>query len=213
MSGPEAQNQSQPLGRDFYDRDSREVAVDLLGCVLVSESAEGLTSGVVVETEAYRPDDPACHAYENRGTMRNRTIFSPPGFAYVYLSYGVHRLLNVVCEPEGVGSAILIRALRPVEGLDLMQSRRGKSDLCTGPGKLTRALGVDLDLDGHDTERSPLYILRGAPPEAAILATTRIGITRGADLPWRYILEGEPNVSVKPAPEAEPLTRGAGRLF
>lgn len=203
----------QPLGADFYDRDSREVAVDLLGCTLVSESPDGIASGVIVETEAYRPDDPACHAYENRGTMRNRTIFSPPGLAYVYLSYGIHRLLNVVCEPEGVGSAILIRALRPVEGLELMQNRRGKADLCTGPGKLTRALSVDLDLDGHDTARSPLYILRGEAPEAAILATTRIGISRGTELPWRYLLEGEPNVSVKPPPEAEPLTRGAGKLF
>lgn len=187
--------------------------MDLLGCVLVSESPEGLTSGVIVETEAYRPDDPACHAYENRGTMRNRTIFSPPGAAYVYLSYGIHRLLNVVCEPEGVGSAVLIRALRPVEGSELMHSRRGKSDLCTGPGKLTRALGLDLDLDGHDMARAPLYILRGDAPEEAILATTRIGISRGTELPWRYLVEEEPNVSVKPAPEAERLTRGSGKLF
>lgn len=206
-------SEPQVFGADFYDRDSREVAVDLLGCTLVSESPEGVTSGVIVETEAYRPDDPACHAYENRGTMRNRTIFSPPGLAYVYLSYGVHRLLNVVCEPEGVGSAILIRALRPVEGRGIMQSRREKRDLCTGPGKLTRALGVDLDLDGHDMARAPLYILRGDSPEAAILATTRIGLTRGTDLPWRYLLEGEPNVSVKPAPGAERLTQGADKLF
>lgn len=187
-----------PLGAEFYDRDSREVAVDLLGCVLVSEITEGSASGVIVETEAYRPNDPACHAYENRGTMRNRTIFSPPGTAYVYLSYGIHRLLNVVCEPEGVGSAVLIRALRPVEGLDLMHSRRGKSGLCTGPGKLTQALGLDLAFDGHDMVRSPLYILPGEPPETGIVATTRIGISRGTELPWRYLVEGDPNVSVKP---------------
>lgn len=207
MSSPE------PLATDFYDRDSREVAVDLLGCTLVSESPDGLASGVIVETEAYRPDDPACHAYENRGTMRNRTIFSPPGLAYVYLSYGIHRLLNVVCEPEGVGSAALIRALRPTQGLDLMQSRRGKSDLCTGPGKLTRALGLDLDLDGHEMNQPPLYVLPGEPQEAGILATTRIGISRGTELPWRFLLEGEPNVSAKPAAGAELVVRGVGSLF
>lgn len=204
---------SEALGAEFYDRDSREVAVDLLGCMLVSESPDGVTSGVIVETEAYRPDDPACHAYENRGTMRNRTIFSPPGMAYVYLSYGIHRLLNAVCEPEGVGSAVLVRALRPVEGLDLMRSRRGKNDLCTGPGKLTRALGLDLGLDGHDMARSPLYVLPGERLEEDILATTRIGISRGTDLPWRYLIDGDSDVSVKPAPGAERLTRGAGKLF
>jgi DNA-3-methyladenine glycosylase len=204
---------SKALGSEFFDRDSREVAVDLLGCGLVSESPDGVTSGVIVETEAYRPDDPACHAYENRGTMRNRTIFSPPGMAYVYLSYGIHRLLNVVCEPEGVGSAVLIRALRPVEGLDLMQHRRGKRDLCTGPGKLTRALGLDLDLDGHDMSRSPLYILPGESPEGGILATTRIGISRGTELPWRYLVEGDPNLSVKPASDSERVAHGAGELF
>jgi DNA-3-methyladenine glycosylase len=200
------------LEAEFYDRDSREVAVDLLGSVLVSESPEGVCGGVIVETEAYRPDDPACHAYENRGTMRNRTMFSPPGLAYVYLSYGIHRLLNVVCEPEGVGSAVLIRALRPVEGLEVMRSRRGKDDLCTGPGKLTQALGLGLDLDGHDMARGPLYILPGESPEGGILATTRIGISRGTELPWRYLVEGDPNLSVKPAPGAERIERGAGRL-
>lgn len=199
------------LGADFYDRDSREVAVDLIGRVLVSESPEGLTSGVIVETEAYRADDPACHAYENRVTARNRTIFGPPGVAYVYLSYGVHRLLNAVCEPEGVGSAVLIRALRPIEGMELMRGRRGKADLCTGPGKLTQALGLSLERDGHDMSHSPLCVLPGAPPEAVILATTRIGISRGTDLPWRYLLEGDPNISVKPKLVAERYERGVSR--
>lgn len=206
MTGPKA------LDHDFYDRDSREVAVDLLGCGLVSESPEGVASGVIVETEAYRPDDPACHAYENRGTMRNRTIFGPPGTAYVYLSYGIHTLLNVVCEPEGVGSAVLIRALRPVEGLDLMRSRRGRNDLCAGPGKLTRALGLDLSLDGHDMSRSPLYVLPGEPPEGKIVATTRVGISRGTELPWRYLLAGDPNVSVKPKLVAGRPPRGERKL-
>lgn len=194
------------LGAGFYDRDSREVAVDLLGCRLVSESPESVTSGIIVETEAYRPDDPACHAYENRATMRNRTIFSPPGLAYVYLSYGIHRLLNVVCEPEGTGSAVLIRALRPVEGLELMRVRRGKSDLCAGPGKLAQALGLELALDGHDMSRSPLYILPDGPLETGVVASTRVGISRGTGLPWRYLIEGDPNVSVKPKRVANTLT-------
>lgn len=184
---------------DFYDRDSREVARDLLGCTLVHESVEGTASGVIVETEAYRPDDPACHAYENRGTLRNRSIFGPPGTAYVYLSYGIHSLLNIACEPQGVGSAVLVRALRPSEGLDLMRSRRGRKDLCTGPGKLTQALGLGLSYDGHDMSQRPLYILPADELEGEIVATTRIGISRGTDLPWRYLVYGDPNISAKPA--------------
>lgn len=130
--------------------------------------------------------------------MRNRTIFSPPGYAYVYLSYGIHRLLNIVCEEKGVGSAVLIRALRPLYGLELMMERRGKLDLCTGPGKLTQALGVDLDLDGHEVTRKPLTIARGKAPEEELVSTTRIGITRGTELPWRYLALGDANISVPP---------------
>ena len=185
--------------QDFYDRDSREVARELLGCTLVHESAEGTTAGVIVETEAYRPDDPACHAYENRGTLRNRSIFGPPGTAYVYRSYGVHNLLNLVCEPQGVGSAVLVRALRPIEGSDLMRARRGREDLCAGPGKLTQAFGLDLAYDGHDMSRAPLYVVPADGTVGEIIATTRIGISRGTDLPWRYLVDGDPNVSVKPA--------------
>lgn len=191
---------SDALSHDFYDRDSREVARDLLGCALVHESGDGTASGVIVETEAYRPDDPACHAYENRGTLRNRSIFGPPGTSYVYLSYGIHRLLNIACEPQGVGSAVLIRALRPTAGMELMRARRGREDLCTGPGKLTQALGLDLSYDGHDMSRSPLYVSPAEEPAARTVATTRIGISRGKELPWRYLIEGEPNVSVKPKP-------------
>ena len=175
------------------------MAVDLLGCLLVHDSSEGRTSGVIVETEAYRPDDPACHAYKNVGTMRNRTIFSPPGFAYVYLSYGIHRLLNVVCEDEGVGSAVLIRALQPAEGLELMEGRRGRDfDLCNGPGKLTQAFGITLDQDGSELTNGVLNIRWGEPPEGEIISTTRIGISRGTNLPWRYLVMGDENVSVVP---------------
>ncbi len=186
------------LGTPFYDRDPRQVAVDLLGCVLAHETPEGVTSGIIVETEAYRPEDPACHAYKGP-TIRNRNIFGRPGIAYVYLSYGIHKLLNAVCEGEGVGSAVLIRALRPLEGQELMEERRGrKRDLCNGPGRLTQALGVDLSLDGADLTQGDLYLALGEPLEGAIVSTTRIGISRGMELPWRYLVEGERDVSVPP---------------
>jgi DNA-3-methyladenine glycosylase len=186
------------LPAEFYDRDPRQVAVDLLGCVLVHDSSEGRASGVIVETEAYRPDDPACHAY-NGPTLRNSSIFGPPGTAYVYLSYGMHVLLNAVCGAEGVGSPVLIRALRPLEGVDLMRYRRGRgSNLAGGPGRLTQALGVSLEYDGASLVEGPLFISWGESAGGEIVATTRVGISRGAELPWRYLLHGEESVSVKP---------------
>ncbi|MBA3426180.1 MAG: DNA-3-methyladenine glycosylase [Rubrobacteraceae bacterium] len=186
------------LDQSFYDRDPREVAVDLLGCYLVHESPEGVASGVIVETEAYLcAEDPACHAYKGM-TMRNRTIFKGPGLAYVYLIYGRYSLVNVNCEEEGKGSAVLIRALEPLEGRDLMAERRGRPDLCTGPSKLTQALGIEMAHDAHDLTSQPLTVRHGAPPEGEIVATTRIGISRGAELPYRYLVLGEPNVSVRP---------------
>ena len=130
--------------------------------------------------------------------MRNRNIFGPPGIAYVYLSYGTHKLLNVVCEPEGVGSAVLIRALRPTAGEALMERRRGRPrDLCNGPGRLTQALGIDLAYDGHDLTSGSLTISEGARPDG-IIETNRIGISRGTELPWRYLIDGDRNVSVAP---------------
>ena len=130
--------------------------------------------------------------------MRNRNIFGPPGIAYVYLSYGTHHLLNLVCEPEGVGSAVLIRALRPTEGEELMTQRRGRPrDLCNGPGRLTQAFGIDLSYDGQDLTSGSLTISEGPRP-GGIVETTRIGISRGTDLPWRYLVEGDKNVSVPP---------------
>jgi DNA-3-methyladenine glycosylase len=131
--------------------------------------------------------------------MRNRNIFGRPGIAYVYLSYGTHNLLNVVCEPEGAGSAVLIRALRPSEGEVLMERRRGRAgDLCNGPGRLTQALGVDLSHDGQDLTSGSLTISDGGAPPKGIIETTRIGITRGTDLPWRYLIDGDEHVSVAP---------------
>jgi DNA-3-methyladenine glycosylase len=200
------------LRATFYDRDSRRVAVDLLGCALVHETADGVVSGVIVETEAYRPEDPACHAYQGP-TIRNRTIFGRPGLAYVYLSYGVHKLLNVVCEGEGVGSAVLIRALRPLEGLEIMSRRRkGSTHLCDGPGRLTQALGVELAQDSVDLTDGTLYILPGDAPEGEVLATTRVGISRGTELPWRYLVEGEKSISVPPKVVAERGLKRAGRI-
>ena len=131
--------------------------------------------------------------------MRNRNIFGRPGIAYVYLSYGIHTLLNAVCEPEGVGSAVLIRALRPLEGEELMACRRGRaSDLCRGPGRLTQALGVGLAHDGRDLTSGDLTISDGGAQPPGIVATTRIGITRGTELPWRYLVYGDEHVSVPP---------------
>ena len=203
---------SEVLGRDFYDRDPRQVAVDLLGCVLAHENGEDLASGVIVETEAYLcTGDPACHAYRGPD-MRNRTIFLGPGLAYVYLSYGVHRLVNVNCEDEGKGSAVLIRSLDPLEGLDLMAERRGRLDLCTGPGKLTQALGIELSHDGHDLTREPLTIHRGDRPQGEIVSTTRIGISRGTELPFRYLVLDDPNVSVLPRTIAERGLKRAGHV-
>ena len=201
---------SEVLERDFYDRDPRQVAVDLLGCVLVHETKEGIASGVIVETEAYLcTDDPACHAYRGPD-MRNRTIFLGPGLAYVYLSYGMHRLVNVNCEEEGKGSAVLIRALDPLEGLELMAERRGRLDLCTGPGKLTQALGIELSQDGHDLTHEPLTVRRGDTPPGEVVSTTRIGISRGTELPFRYLVLDDPNVSVPPKGIAERGLKRAG---
>src|SRR5213076_262029 len=144
------------LSADFYDRPVLEVAPDLLGCVV----RHGETSGVIVETEAYHLSEPACHAYVGL-TERTSTLFGPPGRTYVYRSYGIHALLNAVCEPEGVGAAVLIRALEPLEGLERMRERRGlerRDELCSGPGKLTQALGIELDLNGSDLVRGPIEI-------------------------------------------------------
>lgn len=186
------------LERGFYDRDPRRVAVDLLGCVLVHETPKGIASGTIVETEAYLcTDDPACHAYR-RPEMRNRTIFKGPGLAYVYLIYGRYPMINVNCEEEGKGSAVLIRALNPLEGIDLMAERRGKLDLCTGPGKLTQAMDIQLHHDEHDLLRDPLTIRWGDSPEGEIVSTTRIGLSRGTELPYRYLVTNDPNVSVPP---------------
>jgi DNA-3-methyladenine glycosylase len=189
--------------RDFYARGVLEVARDLIGCVV----RFGPTAGVIVETEAYHDSEPASHAFIGL-TPRTRTLFGPPGLAYVYRSYGIHALLNAVAEPPGVGAAALIRALEPLDGIDEMRARRRlhrPEQLCSGPGKLTQALGISLAQNGADLDRGPLTI---EPPPAGwtappITASTRIGITKAVDLPWRFSATGNPCVS-RPRPAGWP---------
>jgi DNA-3-methyladenine glycosylase len=185
------------LGADFYDRSVHEVARDLIGCTLLYEGR----GGIVVETESYEADDPACHAYVGL-TERTRVLFGPPGRAYVYLSYGIHSLLNAVAEPEGEAAAVLIRALEPTHGLDEMRIRRGNKpdqDLCNGPGKLTEALGIDLIDNEADLSKEPFHITAPAGDPSAIVTSPRIGITKAVDRPWRFSAAGSPYVS-RPIP-------------
>jgi DNA-3-methyladenine glycosylase len=183
------------VNREFFDRSVHEVARELIGY----ELAIGETAGVIVETEAYEAGDPACHAYIGR-TTRNEVLFGPPGHAYVYLSYGIHSLLNFVTEPEGSASAVLIRALEPTMGIELMRERRGRDEageLCSGPGKLTEALGVGLSLNGADLLEPPFELREPAGEWAGVEVVTgpRIGITKAAELPWRYCVKGSRYVS------------------
>jgi DNA-3-methyladenine glycosylase len=185
-----------PLPAAFYDRPVLDVARDLVGCV-VSHAG---TSGVIVETEAYHDSEPACHAFVGL-TARTRPLFGPPGQAYVYRSYGIHALLNAVCEREGIGAAVLIRALEPLDGVELMRQRRGLDEveqLCSGPGKLTQALGVELgENDTPLTGGGPVAI---GPRAAAwqhveLVAGPRIGITKAVELPWRFCARGSRHLS------------------
>lgn len=184
------------LERTFYERNTVEVAKELLGCYLVHETPEGKTAGKIVETEAYLSDDPASHSFRGK-TKRNASMFGPAGKAYVYLSYGMYRCFNVVTAKEHVGEAVLIRALEPVEGLDLMRKRRGISEaekLCNGPGKLVIAMGMGKELDGADLLTGPLTI-RARDSLAESQASPRIGITKAAELPLRFTLKGSRFVS------------------
>jgi DNA-3-methyladenine glycosylase len=189
-----------PLEPAFYDRDPAIVARALLGAVLRSETAEGVTSGTIVETEAYLgPHDPACHAVHGR-TARTWHLFGPPGTAYVYFIYGMHWCVNAVTREDGFGSAVLIRALEPMDGLDLMRRRRPKArrdrDLCSGPGKLCAALGIDRSRDGSALQSGPLTALAGSViADADVVVGPRIGISRAVDWPQRYCIRGQRNVS------------------
>jgi DNA-3-methyladenine glycosylase len=177
------------LGPDdaaFYDRPVIEVAPDLIGCTLRHRGA----AGRIVEAEAYHVTEPACHAFAGL-TPRTEVLHGPPGLAYVYRSYGIHALLNAVVEEDGIGAAVLIRALEPVDGVEVMRARRGvRSDeeLCSGPGKLTQALGIGLSLNGSSLVDGPIEVLarESGAREPRIVVGERVGITKAVELPWRF---------------------------
>lgn len=187
------------LPKDFYAREVNLVARELVGCRLMHEDV----GGVIVETEAYNSNDPACHAYRGE-TKRNRVMFGPPGRAYVYFTYGMHHLLNIVCEREGEPAAVLLRALEPREGIESMRTRRvpvrNLKQLTNGPGKLCQALGINLEQNGIPVYRGKLKIF---PPDTewqgtGIVTAPRIGIRVGTRRKWRYCAKGSSFLSRKP---------------
>ncbi|WP_291688408.1 DNA-3-methyladenine glycosylase [Bradyrhizobium sp.] len=184
---PAAPKLGKPLKRAFFARSVHEVAPDLIGATLLVNGVGGL----IVEVEAYHHTEPAAHSYRGP-TPRNQIMFGPPGFAYVYRSYGIHWCVNFVCEKAGSASAVLIRALEPTHGIPAMRSRRGLRDeraLCSGPGKLTEALGITIAHNGLALDAPPIALYaRREKPEIA--AGVRIGITKAVELPWRYGLKG-----------------------
>ena len=178
----------------FFCRPAAEVARDLLGAVVVSRVEGVVTSGRIVETEAYLGyEDPASHAFRGRRNPQNAGIYSKPGSWYVYRSYGMHWCANLVCAPEGLGAAVLLRAVEPLEGVEAMLARRkgvrAPGHLCDGPGKLCQALGITKALDGTPMRASEVVVRSGRPiPDRAVEVTTRIGITRAADWPLRFVV-------------------------
>ena len=191
---------ARPLAREFYARHALEVAPELLNKVLVAPDGR---AGRIVEVEAYRgADDLGSHGHRGR-TRRNATMFGPPGQLYVYFTYGMHWCANVVAETDGVAAAVLLRALTPLEGLDAMYAARGPvarrdRDLCSGPAKLTQALGIDSAFDGANLvigDRGVTVLDDGQPPPTDPAVSTRIGLTAGADLPWRFCVAGVPDLS------------------
>lgn len=190
----------------FYQHPTLQVAQALLGCVLVHNSSEGRTAGIIVETEAYLQDDPACHAYR-RQTERNAPMFGTAGTVYVYQIYGMHYCFNVVTAAEGIGEAVLIRALEPVEGMELMEQRRFAErpnrhphkvrSLCNGPANLVKAMGIDKTMNFWSLTDSNLSILKTENLTFETITTTRIGITQGAGLPYRFYIKNNNFISKK----------------
>jgi DNA-3-methyladenine glycosylase len=192
------------LQRSFYERPTLTVAADLIGKVMVHQTRAGTAAGMIVEVEAYiGEDDPACHAAPGP-TKRNAPLYGPPGHAYVYLNYGIHSLVNAVTEAEGSPAAILIRALAPLDGIELMKRRRARAGgrldeagLCRGPGNLTQALGITLKQNCSDLSTRPLWIEDRGLSAGTIAWSQRIGIRVGVERPWRCSLAGHPSVSGK----------------
>ena len=188
------------LPRAFYERETEIVAREMLGAVLECETADGIASGIIVETEAYLGEhDLACHAVAGR-TARTEPLYGPPGTSYVYFIYGMYWCFNAVTRAEGLPSAVLVRALEPLDGVALMHKRRPRVknavDLTSGPGKLCTALGIVGSMSGKGLQRKPLVIRAGeSVPDRDIEVTTRIGITRSADWPLRWIVKGNKYVS------------------
>jgi DNA-3-methyladenine glycosylase len=180
------------LGREFFARSVHQVAPDLIGCTVLVDGV----GGPIVEVEAYDHEDPASHGFRGE-TARNRSMFGPPGHAYVYRSYGIHWCLNLVCEEMGVASAVLLRALEPARGIEEMRARRGLDEprlLCAGPGRVCQALAVTREHDGLPLDGPPFeFRARATVPE--IVTGPRVGITQAADLPWRYGLAGSSYLS------------------
>jgi DNA-3-methyladenine glycosylase len=200
------------LPRSFYDRPTLAVARDLVGKVLVHRSADGITAGAIVEVEAYIGEsDPACHAAPGP-TARNQPLYGPPGFAYVYLNYGVHNLFNVVTEREGQPAAVLVRALLPLEGIDLMRRRRApdrrsadpipEHELCRGPGSLARAMGITLAHNRVDLCGRQLWLEDRGIVYPDVAWSSRVGISAGVEHPWRGFVSGCPAVSGQPRTSA-----------
>ena len=184
------------IGSEFFARSVHHVAPDLVGCTLLVDGV----GGRIVETEAYDQEDPASHGFRGQ-TPRNRAMFGLPGHAYVYRSYGIHWCLNLVCEEEGSAAALLVRALEPAYGIDVMRERRGLVNprlLCAGPGRLCQALGVTRDDDGLALDEPPFELL-SADSARVVVAAPRIGISVATDLPWRYCAAGSPYLS-RPLP-------------
>jgi DNA-3-methyladenine glycosylase len=194
---------AEPLPRAFYDRPTLTVARDLIGKTLLRRTTEGVAGGMIVETEAYvAAIDPSAHGFRGQ-TTRNRSMFGEPGYAYIYRSYGVHACLNVVTEGVGVAAAVLIRAIRPQVGVELMRRRRGERigerDLARGPGRLCQALDLTLADDGVDLLGPALWLSEtpGLDSTPSIATTARVGITQAAEWPWRFVVVGEPYVSAR----------------
>lgn len=199
------------LEGEFFRRPALEVARDIIGKGLVRASPEGTVSGMIVEAEAYAGvGDPASHSYRGRRTARNEVLWGPPGHAYIYAIYGIYLCLNIVCSVEGDPQGVFVRAVRPMEGIDLMARRRGldardersRTRLCNGPSKLCIAFAIDRSLNGTDVCGDVLYLVDGEP-EGRVIAAPRVGVAYAGEAamwPWRFLVEDDPYVSRKPQP-------------